>query len=248
MKTDLAIIVPVLNCLDYTKQMIPTIKTKRPYNLIFVDNASTDGTIGFLRSLEKENKAHVLYQVENIGVGPAWNLGIKHAVKHFGSRYFFIPNNDVILHPNCIDMLLEALGDPSVALAGANDVSGEVARALDILTLSVPPARDFVDTPDFSCFATKKSTIDKIGYFDEKFFPAYFEDNDYHYRIGLAGLRGVKANCALYFHFGSRAIKESVDIKEIADLGFAANRDYFRRKWGGLPGHETHKVPFGGKA
>ena len=89
------------------------------------------------------------------------------------------------------------------------------------------------------------STIEKIGWFDEKFYPAYFEDNDYHYRIRMNGFKAVKTNQALYFHFGSRTIKDDEKVKEKCNIGYAANREYYIQKWGGEPGKETFKTPFG---
>jgi hypothetical protein len=35
----------------------------------------------------------------------------------------------------------------------------------------------------WSIFAINRACVDNVGFFDENFFPAYFEDNDYHYRL-----------------------------------------------------------------
>ena len=247
MKTDLAIIVPVLNCLDYTKQMIPTIKTKRPYNLILIDNGSTDGTRDYFHELAKDKRVWHLSRDENIGVSGAWNEGVRFAKNELDARLFFIPNNDAILHPDCIDILADAVEGSNIGLVSATDVSGQVPRVLDTLTQLVPAKEELVDAPDFSCFLIKLETFLRIGYFDKKFFPAYFEDNDYHYRLKLGGMRGVKSRRALYYHFGSRTIKSGAKISDSANLGYTINRDYYRQKWGGLPGHEKFTEAFGGK-
>ena len=244
MESKLAIIIPVLNCLDYTRQMISTISTQKPYKLILLDNGSTDGTKKYFDSLAKVENIKVVHFKENIGVCPAWNFGISLAIRKFNSRYFFIPNNDILLHPRCIDLLLEAIKSPKASLVSATDVSGRVCAPLDVLGLRVPTETNLIEAPDFSCFITKKETIERVGYFDEKFYPAYFEDNDYHYRINLAGLKAVKTNRALYFHYGSRSIKNNDQIKTTADYGYTINRDYYYRKWGGLPGAEMYEVPF----
>jgi len=185
-----------------------------------------------------------IHSDENIGCGPAWNYGIKYAIENFDSRYFFIPNNDVLLHPETIDVLLDVVKHPRIALASATDVSGRVAQATEVLTLEMPTFGIIKDAPDFSCFMLSRETIDKVGYFDEKFYPAYFEDNDYHYRINLAGLRGVKTSKSLYFHYGSRTSKGGEKIKEKVSFSYLTNRDYFIRKWGGKPGQETFTTPF----
>ena len=58
-KYDLAIIIPVLNCFSYTKEMIPTIKTSHPYKLILIDNGSTDGTPIYFEGLRRFTGADV---------------------------------------------------------------------------------------------------------------------------------------------------------------------------------------------
>jgi len=244
---ELAIIIPVLNCLNYTKQMLPTIKTKHPYKLILINNGSTDGTKEYFDELAKDPDTMVVHFNENRGVALSWNSGIRRAILHFGSRYFFIPNNDTLLHPRCIDILLEAIKVPKFALVSATNVSGIVSTPTDVLGLKTPLVASYKDEPDFSCFMIKRETIERVGYFDSNFYPAYFEDNDYHYRIKLAGLRGVKVNRALYFHYGSRTIKEGEDIRMRSNLGYVANRDYYQRKWGGLPGQEKYTTPFNRK-
>lgn len=244
---ELAIIMPVLNCLDYSKKMIPTIKTKHPYRLILINNGSTDGTEAYFKELAKAYNVTAINYPENRGVGPSWNSGIRRAILEFNSKYFLIPNNDILLHPECIDNLVWAIQAPRVALASATDVSGKVSRPEDTLALSVPMKNEFIEAPEFSCFMLKKSTIDSVGYFDPKFYPAYFEDNDYHYRINLRGLKGVKTNRALYFHYGSRTMKENEAVKEVVNIAYTANKEYFKEKWGGYPGDEKYRTPFGGK-
>lgn len=244
-KKDLAIILPVLNCLPYSKQMIPTIKTLRPYNLILINNGSVDGTKKYFNQLAKADNVDAVHFEKNKGCSASWNFGIRRAITKFDSRYFFIPNNDILLHPKCIDVLFEAIRSKSVALTTAMDISGSISASIEILGLGLPIKTVYVEKPEFSCFMIKKETIDKVGYFDEKFFPAYFEDNDYHYRINLAGMRAIKINRALYFHYGSRTIKNDDRIKAVSDHGYLANRDYYKKKWGGVPGQEVYTTPFG---
>jgi GT2 family glycosyltransferase len=247
MKTDLAIILPVLNCLAYTKQMLPTIRTKYPYNLILINNASEDGTKDFFEMMKENDEVTVFNFTVNKGCAWSWNFGISFAIKNFNSKYFFIPNNDILLNPRTIDVLIEATKTARAVLTTATDISGMVSASVDVLSLKPPIRRQFVEAPDFSCFLLTKEAIDKVGYFDEKFYPAYFEDNDYHRRINLAGLRVIRTNQALYFHYGSRTIKDGPEIRTKANIGYSINREYYKEKWGGIPGHEIFKKPFGGK-
>ncbi|MCX5776066.1 MAG: glycosyltransferase, partial [Candidatus Firestonebacteria bacterium] len=69
------IIIPVFNQLEYTKQCIEHILkyTDVPYNLIIVDNCSSDGTSQYLKGVD----ALVISNSENRGCAAAWNQGVR---------------------------------------------------------------------------------------------------------------------------------------------------------------------------
>lgn len=240
----LAIIIPLLNCLEYTRKMLLTIQTFHKFKLILINNGSTDGTGAYIRKCGENSDTFAINFNENRGVSASWNLGIKMAIEKWDSKYFFIPNNDVLLHPKTIDTLIEKIQEKDVLMATATDISGKISRALDIEALPAPSEDLKTEAPDFSCFLIKRETIKSIGYFDEAFYPAYFEDNDYHYRIKLSGGYAYRYSRAIYFHYGSRTIKADEKVKFRSNLGYSNNRDYYIRKWGGAPGKELFKTPF----
>jgi len=244
-KNDLAIVLPLLNCVEYTKQFLPTIKSKYNFNLFIINNGSTDGTSKFLKTLKKKKNYFITQFKENKGVSFAWNLGMRQAITMFDAKYFLIPNNDVLLHPTTIDRLIEAINLPRAVLTSATDYAGRVSTPSDILKTKPPKKLELVEAPDFSCFMLKKETLDKVGFFDEKFFPAYFEDNDFHHRINLAGYRAIKTSRSIYFHFGSRTLKSTPNVKEKLNIGYSNNEAYYIKKWGGKPGEEKYKKPRG---
>lgn len=84
--------------------------------------------------------------------------------------------------------------------------------------------------------------FDKIGMFDEEFYPAYFEDNDYAYRMKLVSESAVVSPLLTPVVFNN-----SMTIKKDPSLNnnFNKNREYYIRKWGGVPEKETFKTPFG---
>jgi glycosyltransferase involved in cell wall biosynthesis len=84
----------------------------------------------------------------------------------------------------------------------------------------------------------RKATVSSVGYFDEKFYPAYYEDNDYHYRMKLKGIEfdrvlidATSAGNAMSMHAG-------VPVR----YGECAN--YYKKKWGGNPNEEKYAKPF----
>lgn len=80
-----------------------------------------------------------------------------------------------------------------------------------------------------------------IGGFDEKFFPAYYEDNDYAYRLKLNGITPITTeflNPEIYRN--SMTIQKSPELNQ----NFEKNKQYYIQKWGGLPGEETRTTEF----
>lgn len=240
----LAIICPVLNCLDYTKQFIDSIRCQTPYVLIFIDNGSTDGTEEYFKQFKGSNDVQYIRFPSNIGVAPAWNFGITRAIYEFESEYFLICNNDIQLRHDTIDKLLEKIKNENVALCTPKNVFDPQYPLVHIEEISIPKNELTEEHPDFSCFMLKKETIDKVGYFDEKFFPAYFEDNDYHYRINLAGLKAIQTNQAIHYHFKSQTIKNNDDIFQFSNSQYLKNQKYYCDKWGGKPTNEAYDKPF----
>jgi GT2 family glycosyltransferase len=93
----------------------------------------------------------------------------------------------------------------------------------------------------------KLSLFERVGFFDERFYPAYFEDNDFHYRMKLAGATEAIAPCG-YDHVNSATIqKYTPKQKEAHHERFKRLRSYYVKKWGGMPGSEAYTIPFDGE-
>ncbi len=244
-KRKIAIICPVVNCLDYTKQFLSSIPKSEDYGIIIINNASTDGTEVFLNSLNLGNQLIVINSQENLGVARSWNLGINLAIEKFKSDYFFIPNNDILIRPETMYILASDIQQKDVLLSTAYNINDGKNLPSNLINLPLIENPIYNEHPDFSCFMIKKETIDKIGYFDENIWPAYFEDNDYHYRIQIAGYKAVKNLQNIYYHFGSQTVKNNPNTAVVSNTNYLKNKEYFKEKWGGYPGEETFKTPFG---
>lgn len=74
-------------CLRYINE-----RTRVPYRIFVVDNASTDGTVEMLRNLEADNKIYMgVYLGRNLGIHMGWNIG----ASLINSKYFVTMDNDV---------------------------------------------------------------------------------------------------------------------------------------------------------
>lgn len=95
---DVSIIIVNYNTLQITQNCIESVieKTKGiQYEIILVDNASTDGSKEFF---EKDNRVKYIYSEKNGGFGYGNNLGMKVAK----GKYFFLLNSDTLLVNNAV--------------------------------------------------------------------------------------------------------------------------------------------------
>lgn len=157
----------------------------------------------------------------NLGVAPSWNEFIS-AARQDGYDAVIIANDDIILYQGALAAFVSALRDnPFVCFADEHNM--------------------------FSFFGMHLSLVDTVGTFDEKFWPAYYEDNDYHYRMKLLGVPVVSLPPPSYFHQGSATIHAfDEDRKRMHHHNFRKNTIYYVSKWGGLPDAESFTRPFGG--
>jgi GT2 family glycosyltransferase len=91
-------------------------------------------------------------------------------------------------------------------------------------------------------FGVSQRAIAEVGWFDENFVPAYFEDNDWHYRARLAGFEVAWLGSP--GHFGSHVIRSSVLYASENRRTFADNERYYVAKWGGGTAAEVFTTPF----
>lgn len=152
---------------------------------------------------------------ENMGVASSWNWLIKKGFG-LGYSYAFILNDDIYF--------------------GKKEY--EVQEYINL-----HKDNGFMVGKDinWSSFIISKHTIKKIGWFDENFFPAYYEDNDFCYRMQLAGITRDQS----YF-LNPKIYRNSMTIIKAPSLNanFENNRQYFIKKWGGEPTKEKFKTPF----
>lgn len=178
----------------------------------------------------------------------AWNYGMNEAFRK-DCNYVLVMNDDVLLSPWAIDEMVEEIGPgqyQGLAVVTATNARGHL-NPDDVLTLEKPSLEDMCappSGPDFACFMMTKMTYDAVGPFDENFTPAYFEDNDYHRRVNLLGMRAEGKRSAIMYHYGSQTQNAISNKPVVPPPQFVKNRQYYVSKWGGEPGKETYNTPF----
>lgn len=247
-KPEASIIIPVFNQMHYTKQCIESIERDQercPFEIIVIDNGSTDGTRQYLESKSRDYvsmsaRDHFLaiYNESIHGVASAWNQGVK--ASH--GKTLAILNNDILLPKGWYRSLLWAMDFHHISLACPFSVTGTLNYDFEsrVKSFTQKNVSKIWKTYDFCAFTFSRHTYNSIGPFDEKFQIGGYEDTDYCYRLEKAGLRYGITGAAFIHHFGSQTLNA---FKKSGDQHGQANLQYFVEKWGIDPGKEAHQLP-----
>lgn len=220
----LSIITLTLNKLEYTKNFIESLKKyTKDFELIIVDNGSTDGTVEYIKSMPE---IKLIQNAENNGFSKGNNQGIEIAA----GEYIGFLNNDILLYPNWFEACKRVFENEKAGFVSPRHINPhydntnpeKYIKYFQGFHYDKPYEKSF-DECVFSCVITKREVLDKIGVFDENFFPAFFEDNDLKYRAIEAGYGIYVTNEAGFFHFGSvTSVKHSANMEK--------NRAYYYSK------------------
>jgi GT2 family glycosyltransferase len=194
------LIVPVLNRYDLLDRMVSSIDHPVGH-LLIIDN----GASNVLEDMGIDVPAcveHTTYlpMPANLGVAASWNLGIKSFP--YADRWF-ITSNDVRFEPGALQRLSEARSDE--------------------ITLSAM-------LPHWQAFALGYEAVKRVGgLFDESFFPAFCEDNDYQRRAEHAGVKVVHIDVPM-IHDNSSTINSDPVLLQKNARTFPTNAAYFHDK------------------
>lgn len=240
-----SIVIPVLNQLQFTTQCIQHIRhytDPDSYELIIINNGSTDGTREYLDGLDAVVAIHC---EQNIGVGPAWNLGIQHSRGDF----VCVLNNDLLLTPGWLERLLWPFSqDDGVWCTGPVFTRELVPSRFDELAAVVSESEPQLVAGGIVgfCFALRRIAIEELGPFDQQFETAWFEDTDYYCRLIESGHPPALATNCLIHHYETQTAAQ--ELSETAGAILKRNQSRFLKKWGVLvdPGTDVeYTLPHG---
>lgn len=210
-----------------------------PYEIVVVDNASTDGTREWLASQEH---VRLIANVDNIGFGSANNL----AFEATDAPYLFLLNSDAEVHAEAIDKLVETMNeDERIGVVGPRLINSDgtlqasvwrnpvtpfetVSNALRLYKLMPRRLRGELllgyhwDHSERrrarmlsgAALMVKRKMIDAVGGFDERFH-MYGEDTEWSLRIVRAGWWMIFEPAATVLHHGGQsAAKRWPDLEK----------------------------------
>jgi hypothetical protein len=114
-----SVIIPVKNRAKTVGDAITSVlsqETKFKFNLIVVDNYSTDGTTEILRSFAKRDKRviHVIPGRKDLGIGGCWNEGVFH--ENCGKFAIQLDSDDLYIDNNVITRIVDAFYSQQCAM------------------------------------------------------------------------------------------------------------------------------------
>ena len=216
MSNQVTVVIPNYNGLRFLEECMSSLEkqTYREFETLVIDNASSDGSVEFLRSRYPWAKIAVMKR--NLGFAGGVNVGIAMS----RTPYVLLLNNDTRSFPGMIEALVKTIEESDDIFSVSckmiqyhdhtkMDDAGDLYTCLgwafqrgvgQSVASFTQPAEVFSACAGAALY--RKEVFSRIGLFDEMHF-AYLEDIDLGYRAKIAGYRNVYCPEAKVFHVGS---------------------------------------------
>lgn len=224
--------VAIVNGFNWLERLVASIDFPVE-KLVIIDNNGKGELTEDLRRLSNTvhpfiSKIHLIEMPSNLGVAASWNLLIKTNIL---APYWIITNHDIAFTPGLLEEFYVKAQDSKIGMIhGSGGDFGQGA---------------------YDLFLIKDWAIQKLGLFDENFYPAYCEDADYIMRytrwswdypedpIGkIAGLErlyyhgNALSNNSDYYQQGGQTKKITAELTRKLDEVHYTNWEYMNEKWG----------------
>lgn len=232
------------NQLHFTKEFLTSYLDRSFYpnsELIIVENGSDEETVNYLKDIERQKNQNIkiIFNKKNLGFGGGNNLGMKNAIGDF----IILINNDTKVTPGWISRLLFHVNKLNAGLVGpvTNNIGNEAKINIkyeqeyqvdiekSVLNYTSNNWGEKLNLKSIAafCWILSRKTYNEIGGFDERFFPAYYEDDDYCLRVKNAGYEIYCANDVFIHHFENGSVSYENNNKWLLE-----NKKKFNEKWG----------------
>jgi GT2 family glycosyltransferase len=207
-----AIGIPTINRFDLLKPSLLILSLEYPDTRIYVvDN----GNQGIKEDPDFKFKDNIIVfePKKNLGVAASWNYLCKEIYKEH--KHALLLNDDIIIGMNegFLKNMVNQLNDEDM----------------------------YYTATDYSVILLSNKVFNEVGGFDELFYPAYYEDNDFEYRAELLGIKRVELPSLKPVLYRNTS---SIIKMEYMSESVWINKQYYINKWGGTPSEEKFKKPF----
>lgn len=254
-----SIIVLCYNSIEYTKACLGSVLKFTYYDnyeIICVDNCSTDGTAEYLDDFKKnKNNVIVIHNNENLGFSGGNNVGISMA----SGDFIILLNNDTYVTSGWVrDLVRPMIRDNTIGMTGplTNNIGNEQKIKIgyrNMEEMSVA-ASDFIRQRKrkifytynlaFFCVAIRREVISEVGLLDDQYERGFFEDDDYCRRVVSAGFKLAIVDDVFVHHHLSASF-DQLGIEEKQRL-MKVNMERYEAKWGKWVPHKyRNEIGFG---
>ncbi len=227
MRSKISVIILNWNGKHYLERCLSsTLKQTYPnFEVILVDNASTDGSVEFIR--ERFPEVKVICNEKNLGFAAGNNI----AIRATQGEYIATLNNDTQVDPHWLEELVSAAeSDPKIGMCASKMLFLHRPEIINSTGISLDKAciawdrrggeRNEGDEnepievfgPCAGAALYRREMLEQVGLFDEDFF-AYLEDVDLAWRARLMGWRCLYVPTAKVYHVHSATGIEGSPLK-----------------------------------
>jgi GT2 family glycosyltransferase len=157
------VIVPVFNLAQKTNDLLDSISNNeyKPNEIIIIDNGSIEDIYSLVKSHSDLNINYIRLE-ENIGVNPAWNLGIKESKNDLLS----ILNNDIIVNKHFFRSISDTMKNPKigVCIPTTTNAIDDIEEVKKDMTYESPIIEEFTGFLGGWSFTIRKEIINICGY------------------------------------------------------------------------------------
>lgn len=191
--------------------------------LVIVNNWHNN-EVGALCNEYFKQGAEVQWYRNNLGCGAAMNIGLR-KIESDGLDYVIILSPSA-LFTNSIQDFVDIIEERE-------------KKEKNYYYLTVANMKT-----DLHAFAVTKRCVDEVGLYDENFYPVYYDDTDYGYRMSLIGAQKTLCYPPRISQDLGGGVKSDEGIFNLYWVNVNHIHDYYVRKWGGEHTQELFKTPF----
>lgn len=267
MSDKITFVLPSRNNLEFLKLAYKSLRNlKRVHQILVLDDASVDGTLEWLKSLnDPELIIHSNPGPERIGIVGMFDKGIELST----TEIIFAFHADMVASPNLDDNILKHVqrgtvvsatrvepplhpsGPEKITIALGNDIDDfDMKKTIEVLSELEIKNLDKTTEGIFAPWCMYKDDFLAVGGHDVLFAPQSKEDSDLFNRFHLNGYKFIQSWDGLVYHFTSRGSR--FNKHSGGDIGVNSNEwlhtttkngKNFIRKWGSVVTHTDKMKP-----